>query len=107
MFENWVLLELMKKDLACDAGRSFYFWRDQSGMEVDFLVEAENGFDVIECKSGQTQASDWFTTLTAWTEKTQAKPLSCNLVYGGNDSVIRQGVHVFGWQVCSDIIASF
>ena len=105
LFENWVLVELMKKDLACDTGRTFYFWRDQSGLEMDFLIETGNGFDIIECKSGQTQAPDWFTAINRWTEKTKAAPRSCTLVYGGADKVIRQGVHVRGWQSCSDVIA--
>lgn len=104
LFENWVLVELMKKEAACDAGRTFFFWRDQSGLEMDFLVESGQGFDIVECKSGQTQASDWFTAINAWTQKTRATPKSCHLVYGGGDALTRQGVRVHGWQNCSEII---
>jgi len=104
LFENWVLLELMKKELSSDTDRTFYFWRDHSGLEVDFLVESEQGFDVIECKSGQTQASDWISGIQAWKEKTHSTPHSCNLVYGGVDTLARQGVNVYGWQTCSELI---
>lgn len=105
LFENWVLLEFMKKEYACDSGRQFYFWRDQSGLEVDFLSEDSDGFDLIECKSGQTQATDWFATLNAWVKTTKSAPRSCHLVYGGTDVLTRQGVQVRGWQTCSKIIS--
>jgi len=38
---------------------------------MDSLFEMGNGFDVIECKSGQTQASEGFTAINRWMEKTK------------------------------------
>lgn len=104
LFENWVLLELMKKNLAVEAGCNFFFWRDQSGLEVDFLIESESGVEILECKSGQTQASDWFSGMKEWMRRTGMKPASANLVYGGAAESVREGVHVRGWSCCADMI---
>jgi predicted AAA+ superfamily ATPase len=104
LFENWVLLELMKKNLAVEAGCNFYFWRDQSGLEVDFLVESETGIALLECKSGQTHASDWFSGIQEWIRRTGVTPASANLVYGGGKEADRQGVHLRGWSTCAEMI---
>lgn len=101
LFENWVLLELMKRNLAENGNRHFYFWRDQSGMEIDFIIEHDRGFDAVECKSGQTQAGDWFTGLKRWTEATRSHPSGLHLVYAGDEAVSRQGISVHDWRSCS------
>ena len=98
LFENWALLELMKKEQSLDTGRTFYFWRDLSGLEIDFLIEDEKGIDIVECKSGMTQASDWFAAIHGWSEKTKASPRACHLFYGGDSTHTRQGIRVWGWR---------
>jgi predicted AAA+ superfamily ATPase len=54
IFENMVFTELLK--LRMNAGReiNIWFWRDNHGTEMDFILENGKGLTCIETKSGMT-----------------------------------------------------
>jgi predicted AAA+ superfamily ATPase len=50
MVETWVASELMKLIAICDHPLQLYFWRTQSGSEVDFLIERGKELVALEVK---------------------------------------------------------
>jgi hypothetical protein len=40
-----------------------HYWRDQSGVEIDLLLDLGSKLIPLECKAGKTVASDWFSLL--------------------------------------------
>ncbi|MDR2675291.1 MAG: ATP-binding protein, partial [Opitutaceae bacterium] len=67
IFENWVVTELLKQQLALGAPPAITYWRDKQGHEIDAVVEtAPSEFHAIEIKSGQTVAPDFFDNLDFW-----------------------------------------
>jgi predicted AAA+ superfamily ATPase len=98
VFENYVIAELAKQYYSNGELPPFYFWRDQSGLEIDLIIERAGKLQPVEIKSGQTLTSDFFKGLNRW--KTLAGKEACDpaLVYGGNEKQERTGVRVLGWQ---------
>lgn len=50
LFEQWVGLELLRLMRTAPQKSSLLFWRDQSGAEVDWIVEKENQYTPVEVK---------------------------------------------------------
>jgi uncharacterized protein len=55
LFEGFVAAEILKSQVNRGAGKELYYFRDQQGLEVDFLLPKPNaGLWLIECKAGRT-----------------------------------------------------
>lgn len=55
LFEGLVAAEIVKSQVHQGRRREIYYFRDQQGLEVDFLVPRPNGeLWVIECKASKT-----------------------------------------------------
>ena len=98
LFESWVVSELYKKRLNAGLPRDLFFWRDNTGNEVDLIVENEKGLQPIEIKSGSTYASDWSQGLKKWQFLAQNSSLEPTILYGGESNFEREGLKVWGWR---------
>ncbi|MFM8410258.1 MAG: ATP-binding protein, partial [Alphaproteobacteria bacterium] len=55
LFEGFVAAEIAKKQLNAGRRRELYWFRDQQGLEVDFLVPGRGGsIALVECKAART-----------------------------------------------------
>src|SRR6266481_4057640 len=55
LFEGFVASEILKSQINHGLRRELYYFRDQQGLEVDFLVPRPNvGLWLVECKAGKT-----------------------------------------------------
>lgn len=94
LFENLVLLELIKKTQNSNGHEKYFFWRDSSGNEVDILMERAQELVSIEVKSGKTIHSDFFKGLNRFQAlKNDAKNV---LIYGGDELQKRTNCWVMG-----------
>src|SRR5438046_445895 len=58
LFEGFVAAEILKSQVNRGARKELYYFRDQQGLEVDFLIPRPNaGLWLIECKAGKTVRS--------------------------------------------------
>ena len=99
LFENWVLLELLKHRYNQGRPNNCYFWRDNHGHEVDCLIERAGLLTPVEIKSGATVNMGWFDTLAYW-EKL-AGPESDGqgaVMYGGEQRIKMTQGRVIGWR---------
>lgn len=98
LFESWVIAELLKGRFNRGRVSNLFFWRDNSGNEIDVLAETGGTLEPVEIKSGQTMTSDFFSGLKRW--KTIAEGASGGgfLVYGGEQRQNRAGVEVLPWR---------
>jgi len=61
-----------------------YFWRDNSGREVDLVIETGNRLIPVEIKAGKTPGSDFFRGLVHYNALSGDR---CGiLIYGGDES---------------------
>ncbi len=102
LFENFVITELLKRRYNQALTSNLYFWRNNTGEEVDVLIEQGEKLMPVEIKSGQTFTSDFLTGLSKWTRYAGDKALPAHLVYGGDQNMTRGGVSVHSWQHLQD-----
>jgi predicted AAA+ superfamily ATPase len=81
LFENMVVLEFMKRLYNNIQTPQTYFWRDNTGHEIDLILERKNELIPVEIKSGQTPSSDFFKGIQFWRKITQNK--KAFVVYDG------------------------
>jgi uncharacterized protein len=59
LFEGFVAAEIVKAQLNAGRRRELYFFRDQQGLEVDFIVPKKGGnFQLVEVKATKTPLPD-------------------------------------------------
>ncbi len=97
VFESFVLSELYKKALNAGREADFYFWRDSTGHEIDFLWDSGKTLLPIEAKSGSTFASDFLSGLDWWRKLSGDPAQPAALVHGGDRSFRRKGVAALSW----------
>ena len=98
LFESWVVSELYKKRLNTGLPIDLFFWRDNTGNEVDLIIENEKGLQPIDIKSGSTYASDWSQGLKKWQALAKNSSLEPAILYGGESNFERESLQVWGWR---------
>jgi len=98
IMENWVAAEIIKTRFNAHKPRDFYFWRDNKGSEIDFIIDRGQKLIPLEIKSGLTIASDSFKNIFYWSKLAKNYAGKGYLVYAGKDDQFRTDVNVFGWR---------
>ena len=93
LFENMVIVEVMKYFLNRGPRRELFFYRDSNGNEVDLLIPGGNVIVPVEIKAAATIAKDFFKGLQRIRDAvpTVGDPI---LVYGGDESYRHLGTDV-------------
>ena len=74
-----------------------HFWRDQTGHEVDLVVEEGAKLYPVEIKSGATFASDMLTPLRWWSALAGADAGRATLVYAGDQVLQHTDIDIRPW----------
>ena len=97
LFENHIVAEVAKAYWHHRRTPPIHFWRDQTGHEVDLLVEEGGKLYPIEVKSGATFASDMLAPLRWWASLAGDEAGQATLVYSGAEAFTHTGVDVRPW----------
>ena len=54
LVENYIIMECVKNNANQNTEQSFYYWRDNKGVEVDLIIDNGTTFLPVEIKSAQT-----------------------------------------------------
>lgn len=103
LFENLVISEHMKQRFNQGLASNLYFWRNNTGEEVDLMLEVGAKLQPIEIKSGQTFNASFLDGLTKWSRYAGDAGLPARLVYGGDENMLRRGVSVHSWRQMQDL----
>ena len=82
LFENLIVVEMLKRRFNTGKQNNLFFWRDNTGNEIDLLIHSNNELVPVEIKSGQTISSELFKGLEFW-QKLQKSEVKGYLVYAG------------------------
>ena len=105
LFENWVIVEYLKRRLNAGKESNLFFWRSHGGLEVDLVLEQGQALTPVEIKSGATVSSDWLRPLRRWRElagDTAGRPV---IVYGGDQPQQRSDADIVPWRQLARICA--
>jgi uncharacterized protein len=103
IFENFIIMEIIKSSNNKRAFNDFYFWRDSNGNEVDLIVKTGDKLIPVEIKSSATYHTKFINGLLKW------KELSCKsenpiLIYRGMEEITVKGVKFIPWDKSSEVI---
>jgi predicted AAA+ superfamily ATPase len=97
LFENFVIMELIKHRFNRAKNNNFYFWRDNTGHEIDLIAEESEGLYPIEIKSGKTITDEFFKGLLYWFKISGTQ--SGTVVYTGETGQKRSSnIEILPWK---------
>ena len=98
LFESFVVTEFLKRRFNEGQPSNMYFWRNNTGDEIDLLIEHGNELQPIEIKSGQTFTADFLKPLLKWIKLADASVRTPLLVYGGDQELRVRDIDVMPWR---------
>lgn len=97
LFENMMIAEYTKRMYHLNLVENIWFWRDGAGNEIDMITEKAFSLDAYEIKATTTIMPVLFKGLTKFETVIKNKTVDKSLVYGGNESQIRELGNVIPW----------
>lgn len=98
IFENFVLLEIMKNHNADGVHRNYSFWRDSNQNEIDLLIEKGLKVTCVEMKYSQTVKSEFVKSLHYLDKIKGDLELKHVLVNSLNESQKRSNETIVSWR---------
>ena len=84
LFENLIVSEIFKYNFNHYHQPNIFFWRDNTGHEIDIIIEIDNSLYPVEIKSGQTITTEYYKGLLYWNKISETK--TGTVIYAGNSS---------------------
>ncbi|MBP2833271.1 ATP-binding protein [Aquimarina sp. U1-2] len=89
VFENLIIVEFLKQRFNQGKPNNLYFWRNNTGNEVDIIIDNFEELIPVEIKSGKTITQEYFKGLHYWNKLTGS--LGGMVIYGGSTYQKRSG----------------
>jgi hypothetical protein len=105
LFENFILMEIMKAIKNNGYQTELYYWKINNGIEIDIIVDNGQSLTPIEIKSAQTYSRDFESNLTVFNAlRAESGGM---IVYDGNINFKTSGqTDVFNWDKLAEKIKS-
>jgi predicted AAA+ superfamily ATPase len=98
LFENLVIAEIVKNQVHHGKRPSVYYWRESNGMEIDCIIEhEEGGITALEIKAGETFNRDFIRNLLLFPNENMGRKIRKAVVYGGSESTMIRGIKIISW----------
>lgn len=81
LFENMVIVELLKQRFNTGQSNNLYFWRNNAGNEIDIIIDHFDSLTPVEIKSGITITKEYFKGIHYWNKLTGKE--GGKIIYGG------------------------
>jgi len=96
MFENMVVLELLKALWNRGRRDTLSFYRDSNGQEVDVILEHQRIPSLIEIKASQTFTQDFLRSIRRFRDNAP-KTGDAHIIYGGSEAFAGSDYSVWGF----------
>jgi hypothetical protein len=83
LFENFIIMDILKERLSKGLRDGLFFWRDSKGVEIDLLIEEGDSLKAVEIKGGKTLSTDYFKNLAYWAKLSDLSADNSVVIYGG------------------------
>lgn len=103
LFENMVINELIKSRLNAGVNPDFYFWKENSGPEVDLLIQEKGKLKAVEIKSSKTFNSSLLSGLVKVSSFAKIPSKDCYLIYSGEEEMKTKNGHLLNWKNITEI----
>jgi predicted AAA+ superfamily ATPase len=96
LFENMIVAEMLKSRYNKGLRSNLYYFRDNTGNEIDILIDNGKKIIPVEIKSAQSVAPGFFKNLDFWEKLTGTK--EGYIVYGGIESNSSRLKKIISWR---------
>ncbi len=103
IFENLVVIDLLKNKLNNAQQDNLFFWRDKNGKEVDCIIENAGKLYPIEIKSSQTKSMHFFDGLNYYRGLAKLKSKKSFVVYGGKEKADTKDGLMLPWDAMDEL----
>lgn len=103
LFENWAIVELQKGRFNRGKKSNLFYWRNNTGLEVDVIAEQADKLLPIEIKSGATLTTDWFKGINQWLTLAGTDAVNPSLIYGGDATWAEGPTKVIPWDKITEL----
>jgi predicted AAA+ superfamily ATPase len=97
LFENMVIVDLIKQLNALKRHYVLTFFRDSNKNEIDLILEIDGKVTPIEIKASETMNTSFFDTITWFKKQIQSEQPGI-VVYGGTQNQQRSQGQVISWK---------
>ena len=97
LFENLVVLELLKQRFNHGLPQDLWFFRDSNRNEVDVVAENEQ-LQWIEIKSTRTFSPDFLSAFRFLDKNPDTQIGNKTIIYGGDESFTHKEVKIQSWR---------
>jgi uncharacterized protein len=97
LFENFIISEVVKAYTHDRRDPPLSFWRDQTGHEIDLLIEEAGQLYPVEIKSGATIKASHLEGLQRWNRLTGTPVENSRLIHSGAETRRQQDIAVCPW----------
>lgn len=104
LFESLIISDIRKWHYNNSIIPSVYFWRDQTGHEIDCIVEHGLKLIPIEIKSGRTSSPRFFEGINYWNKIAGKETSNGFVVYGGDAQQAKGYNNLISWQNVEKIL---
>jgi predicted AAA+ superfamily ATPase len=85
LFENFIILELLKARFNNGQRSNLFYWRDRTGNEIDILLDQSGQVVPIEIKTAATFTKDYVKGISYW-KKINPQTKNSFVIFTGNSS---------------------
>lgn len=103
LYENLVIMELIKQITNRKLNHALYYWRDNGGHEVDLIVDKGTKKAAVEIKAAKTIAPDFFRGLD-YLNNIADQQFEPYLVYNGDIKGKYLHVQTLSWKMLEEIL---
>ena len=97
LFENLVVLELLKQRFNRGLPQDLWFFRDSNRNEVDVVAENEE-LQWIEMKSARTFSPDFLNSFRFLDKNPETQNGTKSIIYGGDETFTQKEVKIVSWK---------
>lgn len=106
LFENLIISEFIKNGYNANNAKDLYFWRDNTGHEVDMVIADASQNTFLEMKSSKTINNSFFKNLDYLFRISKNQNNKRVVIYGGDNIQKRTNYDIFPWSSLNEIFKS-
>ncbi len=101
LFENLIILELLKTRFNNGQRSNLFYWRDRTGNEIDVLLDQSGQVVPIEIKTAATFTTDFVKGINYW-KKINPEVRNAYVVYTGKNNAL-ENTQILNWKDIDEI----
>jgi len=98
LFETFIVSEVLKHRLNKVLPNNLYYFRDNTGNEIDLLLDEGSTIIPVEIKSAETVSSEFFKNLHYYSKLNKKRTRKTYLIYAGNLSYKEKNCHILSFR---------